>query len=287
METEFWLLDITYSLSDDEIRLYGIDGGGRRVIILDRDFHHYFYLLVGEGVAPSDVIDAARPKAEGAVLRFERVRKRLFGRPVDAVKVTCRRHALLGPLARKLRKVEGVRGVLEDDIRYSDRYLIDNDVTPCGWHRVRVEEVENRWGYRADAVYRALGAPSRSERVEPPQLRVLSFSLEYCAPFGVSSGESFVATLSVRAGGRAQRFVAEDRDDRSVLRGFAGLVADYDPDVIVGYGSNLFDWKVLMERAAANKVRIDVGRDGSGPHRSVYGHVSVAGRANVDLLNHV
>ncbi|MFX0163569.1 MAG: DNA-directed DNA polymerase, partial [Candidatus Hodarchaeota archaeon] len=44
-------------------------------------------------------------------------------------------------------------------------------------------------------------------------------------------------------------------------------------------------WPYLLERAKKNKVKLVVGRDGSEPHSSTYGHVSVTGRGNVDLYD--
>ncbi|MGC8995062.1 MAG: DNA polymerase domain-containing protein, partial [Pyrobaculum sp.] len=85
--------------------------------------------------------------------------------------------------------------------------------------------------------------------------------------------------------GRVEVFEASGRDDRGVLRSFVEVVREFDPDVIVGYNSNKFDWPYLSERAKALGIPLRVDRLGGLPQQSVYGHWSVVGRANVDLFN--
>lgn len=287
MEIDLWPLDFTYSISEDEVRLWGIDGEGRRVVVLDQGFHQYFFLIPEPGAESGELINHLKSRAGSEVLSLETQEKKLFGKPTEVIRVTCSNHKFLQSIARRLRKTKGVKRVIEDDIRYTTRYLIDNDVLPCTWHTIDAKEVENRWGYAVGAVYEALERPIRTERVEIPQLRTLSFAIEYYAPMGVSSKEAFVAVISAKTeeGGTAQ-FMAEDGDDHGAIAKFATFVMEEDPDIVVGYGSNFFDWKVLLDRASANGMKIPIGRDRSKPHRSVYGHISIAGRANVDLLNY-
>ncbi|MCD6323744.1 MAG: ribonuclease H-like domain-containing protein, partial [Desulfurococcales archaeon] len=76
------------------------------------------------------------------------------------------------------------------------------------------------------------------------------------------------------------------KGDVSLLARFSELVRRMDPDIIVGYNSNGFDWQYLMKRAEVLKINLDVGRVKDGvPRTSVYGHISIQGRANVDLYD--
>lgn len=60
-----------------------------------------------------------------------------FGKPVQTVKVYCN---YATKLASALRKLEGVKDCLEDDVRLSMRHLIDNNVVLCGWHQIDMAE---------------------------------------------------------------------------------------------------------------------------------------------------
>lgn len=55
--------------------------------------------------------------------------------------------------AKALSKVEEVNRCLDDDIRYSVRYMIDNSMSPCSWHDIEVEPAENQLGVQADSVF--------------------------------------------------------------------------------------------------------------------------------------
>ncbi|RLF07690.1 MAG: DNA polymerase II, partial [Thermoprotei archaeon] len=64
------------------------------------------------------------------------------------------------------------------------------------------------------------------------------------------------------------------------------FIKEYDPDVVVGYNSNFYDWPYLTARAKKLGVKLDVSREGTEPQPSVYGHYSIVGRASVDLYNY-
>ncbi|WP_306305613.1 3'-5' exonuclease [Metallosphaera hakonensis] len=75
-----------------------------------------------------------------------------------------------------------------------------------------------------------------------------------------------------------KQFVNTDGDDLKIIREFSKFVLDYDPDVILGYNSNGFDWQYLIERAMIRKAKLDIGRKvNSEPSQGTYGHYSVVG----------
>jgi len=60
MELEFWLLDVSYDIVGGvpEVQLWGLDRSGNRVLVVDRSFRPYFYVLpVGD---PEEVARALR-----------------------------------------------------------------------------------------------------------------------------------------------------------------------------------------------------------------------------------
>ncbi|MEM3628808.1 MAG: hypothetical protein QXE06_05505, partial [Candidatus Bathyarchaeia archaeon] len=57
MRVLFWLLDVNYEVKDHEpeVWLWGIDSTGNRVLVVDRGFLSYFYVVVEEGFDPAKV----------------------------------------------------------------------------------------------------------------------------------------------------------------------------------------------------------------------------------------
>lgn len=181
MKTTFWFFDINYEVRDhkSEVWIWGIDDKDRRILIIDRNFTAYFYLVIREGQNPQTVVDNINSrKAEefASVIKLEQAKRRYFGKPVDVVKVLCQDPEVITKYAKAMAKIEGVKESLEDDIRYSMRYLIDNAVSPCGWHEIEVEEAENTLDVQVDRLYIAKLAPKNVEKTEMPKLRVLGFS---------------------------------------------------------------------------------------------------------------
>ncbi len=291
LKVSFWLLDVNYEVREHkpEMWIWGLDNQGKRVLILDRNFLAYFYAVVKEGENPQAVIEKilSRKAEFPFIIRLEPVKKKFFGGFVQTVKVVCQDPDLISKYAKVLSKVEGVKKCLEDDIRYSMRYIIDNDISPCGWHEVEVEPTENQRGVQVDKVYLAKSFPRRTEKTEVPRLRILGFSMIGHSLKGTPKPEKNpVVIVSVATSASEEKqFVAEDFDDKLILEAFVEYVRDFDPDVIVGYGTNRQDWSYLVKRSRKLGINLFVDRAYIEPHTSVYGHVSITGRANIDFFD--
>jgi len=269
--------------------MWGITDEGRRVLIIDRNFLAYFYLVLDEKENPKVVFERAqRQKAEFPfIVKLESASRKLFGKPVDVIKVFCQDPDLVPKYAQLLSKVKGVKKCLEVDIRYSMRYLIDNGVVPCGWHEIEAEELENNLKVQVDKVYLAKSVPKAIEREAIPPLRILSFSMICHGSKGMPKPERdpVVIISTVTSAGDKRQFKAEKLDDKTLMKSFVEYVREFDPDIIVGYETNLQYWQYLLDRSAKLGLKLFVDRASTEPHRSVYGHISITGRANMDMLD--
>jgi DNA polymerase I len=291
MQLTFWLLDINYEAKDEssEIWLWGITETGKRVLIIDDNFVPYFYAVVKDGADPSKVVEDITGCHCLLSAKPEVVDRRLFGKLVKAVKIDCKSAEALTRCAKQVRDVEGVEDCFEDDIRAAMRYLIDNEVVPSAWHEVEVEEQPNNLGTRTDKIYTAKSTPKTIEKVEAPPLRVLGFStIQYSREGTPKPDRNPIVLISAATNsGEQKQFQAEeDRNDKPVLEAFMKYVETIDPDIIVGYGLNGQDWQYLKERCKKLGMPLRVDRAKTEPHTSVYGHVSLSGRVNLDLADY-
>ena len=291
MKLRFWLLDVNYETKDatPELWMWGIDTKGNRVLIIDRNFKSYFYLVLEENTNPEKLIKEiqGRKNEFPLILKTEQVKKKYFGKPVNALKVTVQNPEVMSKYANILGKIEDVERCLEDDVRFSMRYLIDNDVSPCEWHEIEVEQAEDVVEALTDKVYLAKSFPERVEEVEVPKLRVLGFSLICYSERGMPKPDKdpvVIISVATNAGDEKQ-FVAENLKDKAVIADFVNFVRQFNPDIIVGFGTNRQDWPYLIQRAQKSGLKLHVDRVETEPHTSVYGHVSVTGRANIDLFD--
>ncbi len=292
MKLVFNLLDASYEVrgGKPQVILWGVAEDGRRVVVIDEGFRPYFYVLPeSEDLIPA-ISQRLRmlSKPKSPIVGLDAVEHKYFGRRVKVIRVTTVIPEYVRTYREEAAKIPGVREVLEADIRFVMRYMIDNNIRPFAWHEVEVEEAEEK-GYRVGAVYRALERPRLVDREGIPQLRVLAFDIEVYAPTGSPKhGRDPVIIIStMNSEGEVRQFVAEDMDDGEVIKGFVEYVKSYDPDIIVGYNSNKFDWPYLKDRAKVLGIKLDLSRRvGVEPTTSVYGHISVAGRLNVDLYDY-
>jgi DNA polymerase I len=286
----FWLLDVNYEVKNGtpEIWLWGISDSGERVLLIDRNFVDYFYAVVEENADPTVVVKEIDKKRFPSIVKFEVVERRFFGKPVKTLKVYCSNPDVIPKYAREIRKLEGVKDCLEDDIRYSTRYLIDNGVVPCGWHEIDAVEEENALGVKIDKVYSAKSPPKFVEKTDIPQLKILGFSTICYSREGSPKPERnpvIIISTATNTGEERQFLAGEDKNDKSLLEAFVNHVQEFDPDIIVGYGVNGVEWPYLNERCKKLGLKLSVDRVGAEPHTSVYGHVSITGRANMDIFD--
>lgn len=289
----FWLLDINYEVKEHkpEIWLWGIDNYGKRILVICRGFTTYFYVVPQEGEDAEKIAERIRMRrAEMPLITdLKIVQRRFFGKTLNVVKVYCQDPDMMTEYSKMISKINGVESCLEDDVRYSMRYIIDNDVTPCGWHEVEAEEIPNNMGLQVDKVLLAKSIPKHiADIIELPKLRILGFSIICYSPKGSPKPEKnpIVIISAMTNTGVEKQFIAENSsDDKKILSDFINYIREFDPDIIVGYGTNRNDMQYMATRAKKNGITFNIDRANMEPHTSVYGHISVTGRIHIDLLD--
>lgn len=230
MKLVFYLLDINYEIirGQPQVRLWGITEADKRVLIIDNDFHPYFYLLLRGRDHLAGVMKQLeeKRKQQRQIVSLEAVEKQFYGEKATVVKVTCISPGDLETIAINLSHIDGVRDHLEDDIRFSARYLIDKELKPCRWHQVEVERTSRLKGLHVSEVYRAKSQFKFIETHAEASLRLLAFSLmRYSEQGSPKALRDPVIAISVSSSSEEQRqFAAKDLDDKQVLQDFIKYV---------------------------------------------------------------
>ena len=291
----FQILDASYEVLEGEPRilLWSRLENGDRAVIMHRGFRPYFYALLEEDADVETLIAQIKrlSKPKSPIISVEPIDKRYYGRPAKALKITTVIPEFVRTYREEVAGLAGVKEVLEADIRFALRYLIDKNLYPLRWYEARVTDARGPW-YRVDAVLELEEDPleyPEGERLDPLEgLKVMAFDIEaYNPQRSPDPTRDPVILIGVQFEDEDPIILeADDKSDRRLLEEFVKLVQERDPDIIVGYNSNRFDWPYLLERARLNGIKLDVSRRiGSLPQTSAYGHVSIAGRLNVDLLD--
>ncbi|ALU11603.1 DNA polymerase [Ignicoccus islandicus DSM 13165] len=287
----FYLLDVSYEteMSKPVILLWGVNEGNERVLLKDPRFRPYFYVLLREGVdsvsVKNEIMKLSKPKSP--IISVEEVKKKYFGRPRSALKVTTVIPEYVREYRELVRTIDGVEDVLEADIRFSMRYIIDKGLKPHAWYDVKVKELGKSPVYRVDNVYEVLEDLREVHSDERPELRALSFDIEVYNKSGTPRPESDpIISVAIATRDKVMSKVAETKSDLEVIKWFKETVLELDPDLVYGYNCNNFDWPYLIERSKRIGIKLDVGRKvGVLPTSGAYGHYSIPGRLNVDIYD--
>ena len=309
MGEEGFLLDIDYITEKDEkgtekpvIRLWCKSKEGADFIVLDKNFEPYFYAFPYASPHGYDIeekkrlIEEIAVNREGEAIRVKRVefcQKKFLGVNQSGLKifVTHPRHV---PLLREAVSRVGLT-VLEADILFAIRYLIDKQLRPFDGIIVEGERVELSYG---TAILASKVIYNRIDGL--PELKILAFDCEMATQGGYgmpSPGRDPIIIISVayyegEEELKSKLFVIDDEDyalgdDEKLLRDFLDFVDYLRPNIIVGYNSDGFDWQYIRERAKLYGLRLRLGADGSTVRYERGGAlpgVNITGRLNVDLF---
>jgi DNA polymerase I len=288
---KFFLLDINSEVVDGqaEIRLWGVDEHGSSILVRDRSYRPYFYLIPKDDADPEKLaneVSRTVKEQDGIDAEIEIVSSRFYGRQVDAVRVSFQNPDDTQRLVKSVMKLEGIKSHLEDDLRYSMHYLIDNNVSPSSWLEVDCDEVDLA-GLLVDRVFEAKGTLRVQEDYRMPPLKVMAFDMVAVGKRGSpEASRDSISLISVTtSSGSTHSLVADEQGEKALLESFVQLIQSYDPDVIIGFGNNRIDWPFMIQRARILGINLCVDRAGTEPHTSLYGHVSVTGRVNLDLYD--
>ena len=291
MKRTFWLLDLNHETyqGKSSIWLWGITHDGKRVLVTDSNYRAYFYLLPREGQDPEHLRksleeEKPHPTIENATIE----KKRLLAEERFVLKVFCRNPEFLERAARDTLKKTGAAATYEEKLRSAIKYQYDFGIKPCQWYEVDTSSSTiDPKDYSVQETLTATDHPKPIAKEEPPRLDLFSFSLlsvsKTGAPSPIRDPIQIIGWRSSKAENEVLQTKADSDDE--TIREFGGHVSKTNPDFVLTFDGNSVHWPYLVKRADKTKTPLRVGRDGGPPHQSLYGHYSLIGRANVDLLN--
>ena len=291
---EFCLFDVDYIIENGEtiVRLWGKTKSGKTVLALDRKFRPYFYLELDEKHIENFNLSLFREKLAAikdygsAFIGAETVERRLLGEPKKFVKVAVKAPGDVNEIRRAAEHWHEIKKPYEYDIPFYRRYVIDKDLVPTGWAVATGEEKKEGELeiIELESVHKAEGNAHK--------LATLAIDIEtYGDEIIMISlyNHSYKKVLTHGWSGASEN-VEILEDEKAMLQRLAAVVAEKDPDVIVTYNGDLFDWVKIRERADKLKVTLALGRDGKAIEFVKRGRMfsaSINGRLHLDLYTFI
>jgi DNA polymerase, archaea type len=291
MKRTFWLLDLNHETYEgrSSIWLWGITHEGKRILIIDNNYRAYFYLLPRgdqdlEKLRKELEAEKPHPTIENVAVE----KKRLLAEEHVVLKVFCKDSEFLERAARDTLKRTGAAATYEEKLRLAIKYQYDYGIKPCRWYEVdaTTSTIDPR-EYSVQETLVATDHPAPIAKEEPPGLDLFSFSLLSISKTGTPIPiRDPIQIISWRTKKNEHEVLQTKADsDGETIQRFGERVSKINPDFVLSFEGNSVNWPYLVKRADRTKTPLRVGRDGGPPHQSLYGHYSLIGRANVDLLN--
>ena len=277
------LLDCDYVVDGNKpvIRIFGVTGDGKSFLGLFRGFKPYFYSRHGTQDARKEI------EKLGGVERCDIIEKELNGASQSFIKITCFLPSEVPQIREAVKSLQSVSEIFEYDILFYRRFMIDNSIYPLDWLEVGGEEFTSKFS-------RSMDIRSMEKADGPyPEPKTLAFDIETFE----ENGENKVIMLSVFASGLKKVFTYRKcdgaeivADEKALLSRFVEIVREYDPDFIVTYNGDGFDFPVLRLRFEKLKIPFILSRDGtrvSFDKRAMESSARIAGRIHIDLYRFV
>ncbi len=245
------ILDADYITEDGKpvVRIFRKEKGEFR-IDYDRDFEPYIYALLKDDSAIEEVkrITVERHGKAVRVKRVEKVEKKFLNRPIEVWKLYFNHPQDVPAIRDEIRKHPAVVDIYEYDIPpFAKRYLIDKGGL------VPMEGGEE-------------------------ELKLMAFDIETLYhegdEFGGEGGPILMISYADGGDGGARVITWKKIDlpyvdvvstEKEMIKRFLQVVKEKDPDVLVTYNGDNFDFAYLKRRSEELGLKFILGRDGSEP----------------------
>ncbi len=292
------------------VRVFGKTAEGKRVCVID-SCDAFFWVLPEQDLSVKEIeklmdkIKNVKSEAAGRKVYVKNASlhdKNFLGKAVKAIKVVVSNPKDMGVVGELVKEFDGVDMKREIDIPYITRYILEKNVKPLQWYSIDGDLLGNSLELRGmdavldvDFVVKAKKIEEAAEKEFMPKTMAFDIEAEE-----LEIGTGSILMISVVCGGlkkvltwkktpHAKDYVEFCKDEAEMIERFCKIVQKEKPDVLVGYFSDGFDVPYLRARAEKNKMKLDLGVDGSQPTfaRGRVPSADIVGIAHIDLFKFI
>ena len=265
----FFILDVEQKEGgeDPEIMIWGRTENGENALVLDRSFRPYFFVEPSDNIPKNELGDLIKKIEELRIdgmktEKVEVVRKKYYGKEKEMLKITLTRPSDVPKFREVLKDWVGIKGEYEYTITFYKRYMVDKGIIPLTWALV---EGKGSVGENGQAVIEADNVVPTPED-SYPEPKILAFDLELVE----ENDEEKIIMASVRDNRGFRKVLTYKRaglevlelvqDEKDLIRRLMEIARERDPDIIVTYNGDRFDFVHLSARAKKYGLDLNMGR---------------------------
>ncbi|MDP2946890.1 MAG: DNA-directed DNA polymerase [Nanoarchaeota archaeon] len=286
MKVEFIPIDFDYFDYKDKnyILLVGRTREGEKICVVDSYEANFWIILKNEYSGKAKEIskkiggiEIKKATRITKILKMEVHQKKFLGRDVTAIRVFVTNHKDAHDVASEIGDMKEVEFRREYDIPILTKYIKEKKVEPLNWYTVEGNFLnENDFDSFLKPIDKKIIFADKIIKLKEEKIlspKVLSINVKASDnEIGKGSilmvslhGEKFRKVLTWKKCKVKKDFIECFENEKEMLENFVQYVKDYDPDILAGYFSDNFDLPYLKEACKKNKIKFNIGIDGSEP----------------------
>ena len=297
---EFYPFDVDYDEKDEAIVIFGYTKGGERVIVVDKSFRPYFFVIVDKDKKEEVInilkeLELSNGEEKIKPIKVEEYELNLIGRKVNSLKVWVEKFSDIRHIKDVIKTLPGVSEVVETDIGIKKRYLMDKKFKMFTRVRCEGERIDSK-KYKADYILEAEDIEETSSEFME-NVKIMAVDIETYNPIGnPRPSKDPILMISIATNYGTNKVITWKRcnseyaeiveSEMDVLIKFMETIEKEKPHIIVGYNSDNFDFPYINERAKKYKIDLTLGVDNSKLkiNRRGIGHsAKIIGIPHIDL----
>ena len=302
MKKEVFILDCDYIKRGNRsiIRIWGKTKEGEAVVLFIENYYPYFFVYPANSQKAKKEIEEILKKAKQPIKDIKITKRKLKGEEKEVIQITCLKAShtqKVRDLIKVLEKERGGSGSVineyEYEINFYRKFLMDKEIDGASW--IEVEGREVKPDFRVDkAIFPTKICPLNIE--DKPKLKILAFDIETYEEKGERKvimislvSEKYQKVFTYKKA-KYPKWVEVVQDEKELLKRFVEEIQKLNPDIILTYYGDSFDFEVLDERCQKNKVKLILSRDNRETRFARRARISAArlnGVVHIDLFNFI
>lgn len=290
-------------------KIIGRDENGKRVCLID-NFEPSLWAIFKDKTSEKKIkqiqekinkIKVSVHSRETKVEKTELHEKNFLSKKVKALKIFVTNFKDAHAIADEIDFPE-IEFRREYDLGFSTKYIIDRQFIPLSWYNIEASEINTSKDFggilkelKVDLSLKINKIEKSNDKKFTP--KILAFDIE-TDEFEIGKGEIVMISLvsdnikkvlTCKKSKTIPDYVEYFKSEKEMIEKFVEYTKKISPDFIVGYFSDGFDMPYLRARADYNKIKLNLGLDGSQPvfSRGRIPTCSISGIVHIDLFRFI
>ncbi len=279
------------------IRLFCKDENGKSVLVEDSDFYSYFYVQpkLEKMDKVLDKLNKGNFANSEQIMKIEKLTKEFYGEKIELIKIFVKNPRKINDLRNEVKSWDIVENQYEYTISFPYRYIFDKEIEPTSWIEVEGEKIKS--DLQVDYCIKSKSVEKIKHQFDP-DFKVLAFDIETVKEkdeekiimISLASNNNFKKVITSHSLEKPLDSVISVSNEKEIIEKFVEITKNEDPDFIISYNGDSFDFPKLRERSEKLKVKLILGKDNEQMKFVRKGRLSAAsinGRVHVDVFGFI